>query len=493
LILLLKTEYAGKNEIPYPVKFFLDIDPFIALMNLLVLHALPSVLFLSLIIVGLTLVFGRFFCSWVCPFGAMNELVYFFKKDKLGRGGKEFQRFKYYLLVGLILAAFFSLQMGGMFDPISLSIRSFSISILPATNLLIRNFFDSLFSVEGIRTFSEPIYGFLKAHFLSFEQPYFRQAAFIGLIFFGLLFINLYQRRFWCRSLCPLGALLGFISKVSVLRLQQRDECDGCGVCARGCQGGADPDKIEGWKAHECYVCGNCTASCPKKTLSFKFSKPFYVRSAKIDLKRRYLFYSILAGMGIVPIVRVGPKDKVPNPDLIRPPGAVEEGEFLNRCVRCGECMKVCLTNGLQPTLFEAGLEGIWTPMFDFKLGYCEYNCTLCGQVCPSQAIEELSVEEKQKVKIGLAFVDRGRCIPYILGEECLVCHEHCPTPKKAIILTEQDSPISRKRVRFPSVDPELCIGCGICENRCPLVDRPAIRVSSIGESRSQKNQFIIY
>jgi len=173
---------------------------------------------------------------------------------------------------------------------------------------------------------------------------------------------------------------------------------------------------------------------------------------------------------------------------LIRPPGALAEEEFLRRCMRCGECLKVCLTNGLQPSFLEAGLEGIWTPRLDFRVGYCQYYCTLCGQVCPTGAIRKLSQQEKTRTKIGLAYIDKSRCIPYSQGVECIVCEEHCPTPEKAIkfevveVMTKEGS----RKIRRPHVDINLCIGCGICEYKCPLQDQPAIIVTRLGESRAE-------
>jgi formate hydrogenlyase subunit 6/NADH:ubiquinone oxidoreductase subunit I len=150
--------------------------------------------------------------------------------------------------------------------------------------------------------------------------------------------------------------------------------------------------------------------------------------------------------------------------------------------------MKVCITGGLQPTLLSAGFEGIWTPVLVSKLGYCEYNCTLCGQVCPTSAIRRLSQEEKRKTVIGLAFVDPSRCIPFAQGTPCIVCEEHCPTPKKAIVFTERPGKGGRI-VKVPAVVTELCIGCGICEYKCPVTDLAGIRVTSIGESRNPQNR----
>jgi len=220
-------------------------------------------------------------------------------------------------------------------------------------------------------------------------------------------------------------------------------------------------------------------------------------KEKKLDLTRRALIASGVSGVGGGLLFGIQPLagGKSYNPELIRPPGAVGEEEFLARCVRCGECMKVCPTNAIQATLFEAGLAGMWSPVLKMKMGYCEYECTLCTQVCPSDAIRELMVEEKQKVKIGLAYFDRNRCLPYALARNCIVCEEHCPTPKKAIWFEEaevQNIRGEKVRVKQPHVDPDLCIGCGICENKCPVADRAAVIVTSAGESRSPGNQILL-
>ena len=217
-----------------------------------------------------------------------------------------------------------------------------------------------------------------------------------------------------------------------------------------------------------------------------------------MDLGRRRVISSALSGIAAVPVVRSSSfsKNTYHNPELIRPPGSLEETEFLKRCVKCGECMKVCITNGLQPTLWESGLEGLWSPMLVPKMGHCEFNCTLCGQVCPTGAIKRLTKPEKAEAKIGLAMIDKGRCLPYAHARPCIVCEEMCPTPKKAIwfeTASVRDRGGRVIDVKQPRVDLGLCIGCGICEAKCPVADRAAIRVTSVGESRSRENRVLLY
>jgi len=154
--------------------------------------------------------------------------------------------------------------------------------------------------------------------------------------------------------------------------------------------------------------------------------------------------------------------------------------------------MQVCPTGALQPAWSEAGLEGVWTPVLVPAIGYCEFQCHACGQVCPTEAIRPLPLPEKQKVKIGLAYIDTSRCLPYAYGRECIVCEEHCPVPDKAITFEMREVTLRDGTVRtlkHPRVDPDRCTGCGICETKCPFQDRAAILVTSAGEDRNPDNQ----
>lgn len=148
--------------------------------------------------------------------------------------------------------------------------------------------------------------------------------------------------------------------------------------------------------------------------------------------------------------------------------------------------MKVCIGQALHPALFEAGVIGLWTPLLVPRIGYCEYNCTLCGQVCPTGAIRQLPAAEKRKTVIGIAVFDKDRCLPFARAEECLVCEEHCPTGEKAIVFDEKELLVNSevRRVKIPRVVRNLCIGCGICETRCPVDGTSAIRVINENESR---------
>jgi polyferredoxin/ferredoxin len=497
LFLFIQTESKGNDELGYPVRLFLDFDPLILITTLLAAHATAVSFYLSIITIVITVLLGRVFCGWACPLGTLNNIVGALKKQQPDKPGRNWYRIKYYILTGILASAAFTLQPVGILDPLSLLIRSLSVSVYPLFNYGVRAVFDTIYAISplGLAVVSEPVYAVLKKTILSFDQSFYNQGVFIGLLFVVVLGLNLVEKRFWCKYLCPLGAFLGILSRFSWLKRSVSEGCTECGACAGVCQGNAAPDEKENWKDTECLYCWNCDDVCPANAVSFGFRGK--KAAAAMDLGRRRVVVSAVAGIVAVPLLRINPLTtaNAKNPVLLRPPGSLEEKEFLKRCVKCGECMKVCITNGLQPTLFEAGLEGIWSPTLVPRIGYCEYRCTLCGQVCPTGAIKRLTLPEKAKVKIGLAMIDKGRCLPWAHSTPCIVCEEVCPTPKKAIWFEEvtvrdrQGRPV---RVKQPHVDLELCIGCGICETKCPVLGRPAIYVSNVGESRSRENQLLL-
>jgi polyferredoxin len=503
IVLFIQTEYKGSNELGLPVKLFLDFDPLVALSSILAAHTVRAVFLLSLVVVLLTIFLGRFFCGWVCPLGTLNTAVGWFRMRQ-ARPIKDEARYpklrpiKYYVLVFVLVAALFGWNAAGFLDPISLTIRSLAIGYNPVVNKMVRAFFELNYSlnIPFVTPTLDGLYSAMIGSVLAFEQPVFRQSIFIGLLFSVILGLNLLSPRFWCRYLCPLGGLLGLIgAKQTAARVDVDDgSCISCRKCTVACQGDATPFPTGDWAARECLVCFNCREVCPADAVSIHATTK-KTGSGDVDLRRRWLLTSGIGALVAVPAVSVGIQRKRPDPLLIRPPGALEEREFVRRCVKCGECMKVCLTNGLHPTFMEAGLEGMWTPMLVPVLGYCEYNCNLCSQVCPTGAIRKVTVEEKQEIRIGLAMFDTTRCIPYAFGRNCIVCEEHCPIPEKAIRFVEEEAidaggnPFVLKK---PIVDPELCTGCGICENKCPVVDLPAVRVSSINESRSEENRLYL-
>ena len=490
--------------------FFFDLDPLNALATWLSSHELEArPLAWALVTVALTLVLGRVFCGWICPFGAIQHCASwcrrFVRKTSAPRDAwSPWQRAKYYLLAALIVMAVFGAHWIGIFDPFSILYRTTATALLPMTQYAVEEGATAIYRADPhvgplhATAISEPIYRFFRDHVFFTKRQSFNGGALLLLLFTGIVLLNLFRARFWCRYVCPLGGLLGLLSKRPLMRLASVHDCSNCGRCATQCPAGADPDEPNRWRSTECFACWNCVAACNRDAIAFQFTSPLPApSSAKLDMSKRSLLSAGIGGAAGLLLFRLSPQaqGRVYNPALIRPPGARDERAFLQRCLQCGLCMKVCPSNALHPTLFEAGLEGLWTPKLVPSIGYCEYNCNLCGQVCPTGAIDELPIEVKKLTKIGLATFDTTRCLPYAYNRECMICEEHCPLPKKAIFFTPQEIPTRDGKtivLKQPHVDPDLCIGCGICENVCVFKDRPAIRVTSANETRHSGNRPIL-
>ncbi len=384
------------------------------------------------------------------------------------------------------MAALFGTQLVGWLEPFSLLTKSSAVALLPGTNFLLQHSLQVGAAERGLLSrLVKPVYDFSRRTVLTLKQRTFTQPGLIGLIFLGLLLLNFYRRRFFCNSLCPLGALYGLFSRFSLINLKPTPECKGCNACANTCTYYGNP--YNDYLKSECLLCFNCVADCKFSTIRVEFALPRRANRPAVDIGRRRLLGSLGSGLALAALPAIVTARKVRFHPFVRPPGSVREKDFLKKCVRCGECMQVCPTNAIQPALLQAGLEGIWTPVLQPVNGYCEYECNRCTQVCPTRAIERLSLEEKKKFKIGIAVVDRNRCYTYADGYNCAVCEEQCPVPEKAIRFRSAEVWNFKgklKPVKQVYVVPDLCIGCGICENVCPRSDAPAIYVSAEEEQR---------
>lgn len=501
--LLVRTVGVGEDRLGPPVRVFLDIDPLIGLTTWLRTGAWHGLMWLSAVTLVLSVLLGRFFCGWICPLGTLGQMTG--RLRRLRRAEKQADRYrpvqeiKVAVLLFALGGAVAGAQWSGILDPICLLVRGLALGFGPGFEWMVREG-ASVLARTPLAPVTEPVYRAVRDRLLAPHPPHFEQGMMLALLLVAVLALSWVIRRFWCRILCPLGALLGVAARVGALRLRQDGErCTSCAVCTYHCQGAADPDVTGGWRASECFVCGNCTSSCRRHGLAFGFERPRLLgmvagrpqRTAAVpaDPTRRGLLASLALGLASGPIVRAAPARAVPRGDIIRPPGAGPEEEFLDRCIRCGECMKVCPANGLHPSGLEAGAAGLWAPVLRPRLGYCEYHCTLCGQVCPTGAIPRLNPADKERTFLGLAWVDTGRCLPYAFATPCIVCEEHCPTSPKAIRLVEVEGRAADgtvRQLRRPTIDPKLCVGCGVCEFVCPLSGTAAIRIEGIGRTRRE-------
>lgn len=441
--LFLKTGFFGADRVSEWISVYFRSDLYSVTLAAIAVRTLAvfSVFFVVLLL--LSIILGRVFCGWICPMGAVLSFFSWIFRAKKRKYIKPPLKYKYVGLIVFIVAAVFALPIGTVFDPLAILFRTLTFVIHPEGNVLLGEASKLIPSLEDY-TMTEP--------------HLFYSAVSAGLFFLIILLLNIVEERFWCRYLCPYGALVSAISGKNTLKLRiDQDKCTSCGICDAVCPASATP--FTGWRAGECYQCFRCHVECPEAAIYTELSLKSAKKERGIDLKKREALLAIGASLVALPLLKGERK-------VLRPPGAVKD--FTSRCIRCGECMKGCPTGVLQPMGFTSGLENYGTPRLATELSYCEHECILCHSLCPTGAIGPFSPETK---RMGIARVDRSVCLPFAYGEACIVCEEHCPVPEKAIKLinVESQTPSGEKRkLVAPIVREDLCTGCGICQNKCP-------------------------
>lgn len=459
------------------------------LANLLASQVFLASSALALIVILLTLVFGRAWCGWLCPLGSVLDLFSLktWRNQRIRAGGaipaEGLRGVKYALLFAILTAALLGNLTLLFLDPLTLLFRSLTVSLWPALDQIITALETLLYRVPFLAGPVTTFDAFVRPRILPAEVVHYQGIGLFALLFLGVILLNLWAPRFWCRYLCPLGGLLGLFSKLALFRRRVSPECTGCTLCTSVCPTGTiNPQKGYASDPSECTMCLDCLETCPRGRIAFT---PRLSSAAwnSYDPDRRAALTSIGAAVMGVALLRAANLNQRTPPHLLRPPGALDVNPDivdLTRCVRCAQCMRACPTGALQPAIFEAGLGGFATPLLTPRLGYCDYSCNACGQICPVQAIPPLSLEEKRQTVIGVAVIDQNRCLPWSQDTPCIVCEEMCPLPKKAIELEEvqaaghDGAPVV---LQLPHVLSKHCIGCGICEYKCPLNGEAAIRI----------------
>ncbi|MEW6667590.1 MAG: 4Fe-4S binding protein [Thermodesulfobacteriota bacterium] len=468
------------------VDLFLRLDPLIALGTMATARAFVPGLAWALIILGMAFALGRAFCGYICPMGSTLDLGDWLAGSGK-RGGRQnsfeksgrYRNWKYLLLAALAGSSLVGIGYHFLFAPLSIITRFYGLVLYPILWLfsdLFLGIFRPVFQTVGLEGLS----------FVQVKVPHFSTNLFVALLVLAILALGRLQPRFWCRNLCPAGAMLALCSRRPLFRRIVSDRCNRCGRCVRICPTGAIGEDFKITAHSECIVCLRCREACPESAVSFAFAKPFDAPAREIDLARRKFLGAGAAGVAAaaLSITNVDYLHEGVDPRalrsarLIRPPGALPETLFQARCVRCGECVKGCLTNTLQLVWFEAGISGLWTPVVTPRLAGCEQNCNLCGQVCPTGAIRPLDLDERSFAKIGTARVIQSRCIAWEQNKRCLICDEICPY--NAI----SSQFVAGHTVTVPVIDENRCNGCGYCENKCPVIGESAIVVEPIGELR---------
>lgn len=497
-------------EPPWPADALFQLDPLTHLYLLLSGEGVPYWIW-ALIALVLLFAVSRLFCGWLCPLGALLDFVSGVRGrlKLMGKGRRLEARqrsvlpayFDVYLLLAFAVLALFGLPLLWIFDPIVFSFKFLTVSLLPVIDEPLRLAYNSLDARFYLSDWWYPVQDAYQQYFAIHQQPVYTDTVMLMLFSAAIFGLEFWQKRFWCRYICPLGALLRLTYRLHPVRRRVKPDCTYCLACEVACHfGGSSED--------DCIYCMECIEHCKPGQITFlptkqvvtngdtskePEAKPAALPEGKAAyrarlagemeaarISRRLMLSYAAGGLVAVPLLSLFDNRVELPADFIRPPGVGDdEARFTDLCIKCGQCLKVCLTNGLQPALTEAGLSALWTPRLIFRLGECEYNCNLCGQACPTGAIPRLELQEKQEYKLGMAFIDKMRCIPYITPYNCTICEEHCPTPDKAIIFQRRWVKRDEERVEIlrPIVEEQLCTGCGICERVCPVVGVAAVRV----------------
>jgi len=485
----------------WPVNWLIQLDPLVGLGTLLAAGTLYAGLLWGLLTVVLTILLGRFFCGWVCPFGSLHQAVGWLANR--GRRASALiaanhyrpgQGIKYILLVFLLAAAAGDLisrllRTATAQSPVDIAIAAALLLGGIAAAWVIRRSWHRWFAgllaavigwvilgllTDGSRLLAaslqtgllDPIPLFYRSVNLTLlplaDGPtiplsaagrIYPGALGIGIVFWSAVLLNLAIPRFYCRFVCPLGALFAVLGKNALWRMGRKAEgCNACGACDRYCEGGCQPSGVI--RLPECVLCMNCLTGCRQDAMSYHLYSSPAGEIAVPDISKREFTAALLTGIAAAPLMRLaGGVGENWNPEVIRPPGALAESEFLRRCIKCGQCMRVCPTNVIHPAGLQAGIEGIWTPVLNFRMGTsgCQKGCIACGNICPTAAIRPISLDERLgrgdftsqgSVRIGTAFVDRNRCLPWAMERPCIVCQENCPVSPKAIFTREVFQPV---------------------------------------------------
>ncbi len=425
------------------------------------------------VVVVLTLVLGRIYCSTICPLGILQDLLIRFAR-RLDRR----KRFKYLkapqwlqygvLAVSVIMVLFgSSMMIGDLLEPFSNFGRMVNAFAVPPV-ILANNAASDLLGRFGIY--------FIYNVPLHLEGP---GALLLGVLFFTTIaYMSMSEGRLFCNTFCPAGAVLSLLSRFSAFRLViSNDACNDCGACDKICKAQCIDSKAKQIDFSACIGCFNCLRSCPKDAIKYERRVVPEIRPSKVrpDEGRREFLKNITvptATLLIAPGLVQGGGILAGATEPITPPGSMSIRHFTSVCTACHLCVTSCPTGVLRPSFMEYGLAGMFQPKMNYGVNFCNYECVVCGEACPTGAIVPLKVEEKKLVQIGKSTFHKDDCVVVSKKKDCAACSEHCPT--KAVHTVPYEDGLL-----LPEIDNSLCIGCGACEHACPVTPKKAITVTA--------------
>lgn len=429
-----------------------------------------------LVIILLTFLTGRTYCSFLCPLGIGQDL-----NSRIGgKIRKRFRRYGYkkphnilrYSLLGitLVVTLVWGIYMLTLLDPYSTFGRFMTFFAKPVV-IWINNLLAGVFGKFDIYTFSNtPV------------KPFSLVAYSLPVAFFLLVgTMSLTKGRFYCNTICPVGTLLGLISKVSILRINFNEEaCTRCGRCAMRCKSSCIDFLHHDIDVSRCVGCFNCINVCQDKAISYGFVKLRKKEHKTDESRRKVIAASILLLLGIARTsnaqLKTAPKPKKDSTvkenktNPICPPGGISIAGFNKKCTACSLCINACPNGVLQPAFREYGLPGMMQPVMNYHKSFCTFKCTICTEVCPTDALQPLVLEAKQLTQLGKVKFIKDNCVVKTEKTACGACSESCPT--KAVYMVPFEG-----NLLIPETNDEICIGCGHCEFACPMVPYKAIYV----------------
>lgn len=418
-----------------------------------------------LALIVLTLLFGRIYCSVLCPMGIFQDVAAWIAR-KVNR--KQHYRFSpekrllRYVVLGIVVLSFL---LGGtlllsLLDPYSafgrMSVNVFRPLYLGGNNLLAW-----IFNRFGNYTFYH-----MDVYVLS------GFALLIGLLTFGGIgFLAWRHGRTWCNTMCPVGTVLGVLSRYSLWKVRiDAQACGSCGLCERKCKAGCIDSKARKIDYSRCVSCYNCLTACHRNAMSYRPVQKKSEPSAEKSEPSRRQFVATVAALSVAlpgkalarGVALAGGNKPWEREHPLSPPGSQSAGHLLKHCTACHLCVTKCPSHVLKPAFTDYGLGGMMQPKMDFEHGFCNFDCTVCANVCPNGALLPLTKEEKHRLQMGRVVFVRENCIVHTDETSCGACSEHCPT--QAVTMVNYKNGLT-----IPSVNPDICVGCGGCEYVCPV------------------------
>lgn len=446
------------------------------------IQLLPAVLALNLAVIIalalLTLLFGRVYCSVICPLGVMQDIISWFSGKRKGKKNRfTFKKENKWLRYG-VLVLFIVLMVAGL-NAVAILVAPYSAYGRIATALF------------------APLYGWgnnllaaISAHFGSYAfyptEVYLKSlpVLIVAIVTLVVLVILAWKGgRTWCNNICPVGTVLGLLSRFSLFRpVIDTDKCINCGLCGKRCKGSCIDTKNHCIDYSRCVVCFDCLKNCSSGAISYRLAcRPSSKKAQNVDGGRRAFITGTALVAGAVTVeakkkklaegvARLEDKQLPPRTVLPVPAGSVSRKHFYQHCTACQLCVSECPNQVLRPS---ASLATLMQPEMHFDQGFCRIECNRCSQVCPAGAIKPVdSIADKSAIQIGHAVVIPDNCVVNRDQVNCGNCARHCPTGAITMVASE-----THPKLRLPAVNPEQCIGCGSCEFHCPARPVSAIYV----------------